>query len=276
MLSQRSFEAGRRSIARWRAVAGLTALITIAAQPGLALAAAPPNDLPDGAIAIATIPADIAQDTTEATVSTDNVGCGSDGTDQATVWYSVTLSEATTLLIDASASGYVVGINAFVGSATADDLVGCAEQGLVVDLEAGTTYYLMFADIDGGANGGQLDVTIEVAPPPIQVDLTVDPIGKVNSKTGEATLGGTITCSATTSDAFVDMELRQALGRFTIRGFGGTGIECGPAPTAWLATIVADNGRFGPGQATANVSAFACDAFSCDDAFVSTTVRLRR
>lgn len=276
MLLQRSYAAARRPMARWRAVAGLTALILVVAQPGLVFAATPANDLPDGAIAITAIPAHNTQDTTEATTSTDNVGCGSDGTDQASVWYTLTLAEATTVLIDASSSSFRVGINAFAGTATADALVDCTEQALRLDVAAGTTYFLMFADIDGGANGGQLDVTIDAAPPPIRLTLAVDPNGKVNTKTGEATITGTVTCSAATTDAAVDAELREPLGRFTIRGFGGTGIECGPEPTAWSMTAVGDNGRFGPGRTSANVSAFACDAFSCDDAFVTTTVRLRR
>ncbi len=276
MLSTRSDVAGRRSIARWRAVAGLTALITVAAQPGLAFAAVPDNDLPAGAIALTAIPAHATQDTTEATTSTDNVGCGSDGTDQASVWYTLTLAEATTVLIDASSSTFRVGINAFAGAATADALVDCAEQALRLEVAAGTTYYLMFADIDGAANGGQLDVTIDAAPPPIELTLAVDPNGKVNTKTGEATITGTVTCSTATSDAAVDAELREPLGRFTIRGFGGSGSECGPEPVAWTMTIVGDNGRFGPGRATANISAFACDQFSCDDVFVTTTVRLRK
>jgi Family of unknown function (DUF6299) len=257
------------------AAAGASIAI-LATQTGLALAAPPSNDLPAGADAITSIPATITQDTTEATVSTDDLGCGVGGTDQATVWYTVTLSAATTIMIDASTSDYVVGINAFSGSGTPGPLIDCAEQTLRLDVEAGTTYYVMFADIDAGANGGQLDVTIDVAPPPIQVDLTVDPSGKVNTKTGEATVTGSITCSAATSDVFVDLNLRQSVGRFTIHGFGGAGAECGPTPTAWVATIVGDNGKFGPGKATADVSAFACDPFTCGDAFVSAAVRLRK
>lgn len=274
MLLQRSHAAGRRSMARWRAVAGLTALITVAALPGLAFAAPPDNDLPAGAIAITAIPAQVAQDTTEATTSTDNVGCGSDGTDQASVWYTLTLAEATAVQIDASSSSYRVGINAFAGAPTAEALFDCREQTLRLDAAAGTTYYLMFADIDGAANGGQLDVTLDVAPPPIELALTVDSSGKVNPKTGEATITGTVMCSTATSDAAVDAELREPMGRFTIRGFGGSGMACGPEPVAWSMVVVGDNGRFGPGRTTANVWAFACDAFSCADVFVTTSVRL--
>jgi hypothetical protein len=274
MLSPRA--AGRTRPSRSRAVGGLAALLLVAALPGLALAAAPANDLPDGAIAVGGIPAHFTQDTTEATVTTDNVGCGSDGTDQATVWYSLTLPEAASILVDASASSYRVGINAFAGTASAGTLTDCAEQGLRLDVAANTPVLLMFADIDGDANGGQLDVQIDTAPPPLDVTLAVDPSGKVNPKTGEALVTGTITCSTATSDAGVDLELREPVGRFTIRGFGGTGVACGPEPTPWVVSVTGEGGRFGPGRATVNASAFACDPFSCDDAFASVSVRLRK
>ena len=276
ILSLRALRARRPSSGRQRAVAGLAALLLLAAQPGLILAAAPANDLPDGAVAITEIPAHVTLDTTEATTTTDNVGCGSDGTDQATVWYSLTLPAATSVLVDASASGYRVGINAFVGTAEADTLIACAEQGLRLDVEASTTVLLMFADVDGEANGGQLDVHIDVAPPAIDLSLTVDPVGKVDPRTGEALVTGTVSCSMATSDAGLDLELRQSLGRFTIRGFGGSGLECGPDPTPWAVSVVGDSGRLGPGKATVNVSAFACDLFTCDDVFESISVRLRK
>jgi hypothetical protein len=276
MLSLRAPRARRPSRARTRTIAGLAVLLLLAAQPGLALAAAPANDLPGGAVAIGAIPAHVTQDTTDATVTTDDVGCGSGGLDQATVWYSLTLSEAASILVDASASGFRVGINAFAGTASAETLVDCSEQGLRLDVEANATILLMFADVDGEANGGQLDVHIDVAPPPIDLSLTVDPVGKVNPQTGEAMITGSVTCTTATSDMFVDVELRQAVGRFTVRGFGGSGMDCGPAPTQWALSVVADSGRFGPGKSTVNVSAFACDVFTCDDVFESISVRLRK
>jgi hypothetical protein len=254
----------------------IAATLLLASMPGLAAAAAPSNDLPAGAIAITSVPTSIALDTTEATVTTDNVGCGSDGTDQATVWYTLTLAQATRVAVDASASSYAVGINLFAGSASADNLVDCLEQTLVFDADAGTTYYLMFADIDGDANGGQLNFSLDVAPPPIEVDVTVDGTAKVNAKTGEALVGGTITCSTQTSDAFVDVELRQPVGRFTIHGFGGAQAECGPTPTQWWASITGENGKFSAGKATVVANAFACDAFGCGDASLTASVRLRR
>ena len=267
---------GRQSRrAPFAALAG--GLLLVAALPGLALAAPPANDLPAGAIAYTALPATIDQDTSEATVSTDNVGCGSDGTDQATVWYTLTLADATAVLVDASGSDYPVGVNVFEGTADADHLVACVEGAASFDAAAGTTYYLMFADIDGDAtNGGQLHVTIDVAPPPIELSLAVNSIGKANTKTGEATISGTVTCSRAADFGDVEVSLRETLGRFTIHGSGFDSPSCGPTPTTWFATILGDNGTFGPGKATADVSAFACDAVSCADASATASVRLRK
>jgi hypothetical protein len=263
---------------RARVAALLAGLVLVAAAPGMALAAAPANDLPGGAIGLTAIPATIDQNTTEATVTAaDNVGCGADGTDQATVWYTLTLTSATSVLVDATGSDYSVGVNVFAGSAASNNLVICSEGAATFDAEAGTTYYVMFADIDGDAtNGGALHAVIDVAPPPIEVSLTVDSTGKVNQKTGEATIGGTITCSRTADFSEVDVTLRQAIGRFTIHGFGVEAPECGPTPTNWFASIAGDNGKFGAGKATADVFAFACDVGSCGEASVLASVRLRK
>jgi hypothetical protein len=252
-------------------------IVLVGTAPGMALAAAPVNDLPAGATALTAIPATITENTTEATVTTDDVGCGSGGEDQATVWFTLTLASATSVLVDATGSGYSVGVNVFEGSADANNIVTCAEGAATFDATAGTTYYLMFADIDGDAtNGGALDVQIDVAPPPIEVSLTVNANGKVNPKTGEATISGTITCSRTADFGEVDVNLRQPIGRFTVHGFGFAGPACEPTPTDWFASVAGDNGKFGAGKATAEVSAFACDATSCGDTSVTASVRLRK
>jgi hypothetical protein len=262
---------------RARLAALVVGMALVGMVPGLALAAAPANDLPAGAIPYTALPITIDQDTTEATVSTDDVGCGAGGQDQATVWYTLTLASATSVLVDATGSDYSVGVNVFEGSANANNLVTCVGGAAVFDAGAGTTYYLMFADIDGDAtNGGQLHVSIDVAPPAIEVSLTVDSTGKVNPKTGEATISGTISCNHPADSGDVEVNLHESLGRFTVHGFGFDSPACGPTPTAWFASVLGDNGKFGPGKATADVSAFACDAFTCDDASVAASVRLRK
>jgi hypothetical protein len=255
----------------------LAALILVMVAPGVVSAAPPSNDLPAGAEAITAIPATLDQDTTEATVAPeDDLGCGAGGVDQATVWYTLTLPEAATVIVDAGESGYDVGVNAFESDGSAPGaLFNCSFAGVVIDAAANTTYFLMFADIDGDTvNGGALHVEVGLAPPPLEVSLTVNSFGRV-SKIG-ALISGTITCSSDAEFGELNVWLTQSVGRITVHGFGFDSPTCGPEPTSWTTLVPADNGRFSGGFATANVSAFACNAFSCGDTFAAVVVRLRR
>ena len=256
----------------------LAAAMAIAvAAPVAVSAAAPANDLPDQAISLGTaLPQTIVQDTSEATVSTDDVGCGAGGTDQATVWYSFSPAASGDFVIDASASSYFVGINVFAGTPTVSSIISCFGTAGVVSLTSGTTYYIMFADADGDAtNGGTLRATLDVAPPPITVSLTLNSSGKL-AKGGLVTVGGTITCSSAADSSEVDVSVSQNVGRFTIHGFGFTDQACGPSPTPWSAVVSGDNGTFSGTKVSVSASAFACNAFSCGDASISGTVRLRK
>ncbi len=239
----------------------------------------PENDLPSGAIALApSLPQFIGQDTTGATVTTDDIGCGFGGFNQASVWYTFSPASDLNLAVDSAGSTYDVGINVFAGVADPEALVTCFAWAGTVELQGGVTYYLMFADInpEDAVNGGWLSATLDVAAPPIEMALTVDPRGVV-TKSGEATITGTLTCSIVASFAEVSLTVRQSLGRFTIHGSSYSAAECGPSPTPWKVTVVGDNGRFAGGNATVDANAFACDnKESCDDEFVTASVRLGR
>lgn len=245
--------------------------------PATVAAAAPSNDLPAGAIALPDeLPQTIDQDTTEATVTTDDVGCGAGGFDAATVWYTFAPTSDVQLFISTEKADYGVGVNVFDTTADAEHLTDCFGGAGIVGLEGGHVYYLMFADTDGDArNGGSLSVNLEAVAPPIEIELTVDPKGAIN-KSGEATISGSISCSTNAEFAEVSASLRQSIGRFTIHGSGFEPVECGSSPTTWKVTIVGDNGRFAGGRATVEISAFACGATSCNEAFVAAAVRLGR
>jgi hypothetical protein len=245
--------------------------------PGVVRAAPPSNDLPAGAEAITAIPATLDQDTTEATVAPeDDLGCGAGGLDQATVWYTLTLPEAATVIVDAGQSGYGVGVNAFESDGGVPGRpFACGVAGVVIDAAANSTYFLMFADIDEDAvNGGALHVELALAPPPLEVSLTVNAFGQV-SKLG-ASISGTITCSSAADFSELNVSLTQSVGRITVHGLGFDNPSCGPEPASWTAFVPADNARFSGGFSAANVSAFACNAFSCGDTFAAETVRLRK
>jgi hypothetical protein len=95
-------------------------------------------------------------------------------------------------------------------------------------------------------------------------------------KAGTALLTGTVTCSDVAEGTFLEVQLSQRVGRFTIRGFGFGETTCGPEPSEWWAEVQGDNGRFAGGHATAMVFAGACDAFRCSETQVTVNVRLRR
>ncbi|MEW5991582.1 MAG: hypothetical protein AB1736_09620 [Chloroflexota bacterium] len=255
----------------------MAAIIVAMAAPAAVNAAAPDNDLPGGAIALdSVLPQAITQDTTEATVSTDDIGCGAGGVDQASVWYTFSPDVTGDVLIDASGSDYFVGINVFAGSADPAFLYTCFGPAGMVFLEAGVTYYLMFADAnEDEVNGGRLDVLIDVPPPPIEINLTIDGSGKID-RTGAVTVSGTLTCSATADYAEIYLTVSQSVGRFRIHGSAWTPSACVESPTPWAATIVGDNGTFAGGKATVVASAWACDPFSCNEAYADRNVRLRR
>ena len=262
---------------RARSAAALATLALTLSLAAPAAAAVPTNDLPTGATAVAALPFAVAQDTSDATVSTDDVGCGSGGLDQATVWYAFSPTNHVLVEVDARPSNYLVGVTLFIDSPDEDGRADCNDDVLSFEADPGTTYYVLFADVnDDGINGGSLRADIHVAPPPVNVDLTVDPIAKVHPKTGQARLTGTITCDRPAAFAEVGATLRMGTGRFFTIGGGSGATDCGPARTPWSTIVSGENGRFVAGSATATVIALACDALSCNEAPMEASLKLRR
>jgi hypothetical protein len=123
---------------------------------------------------------------------------------------------------------------------------------------------------------GTLVVHVEEAPPAPEIDVTVHPIGTF-TQAGSALISGTYTCSGEDVElAFIDVQLTQRVGRFTINGFGSIDATCDGSTHAWTVEVFADNGQFRGGQAVSITFALACGAFTCGEDFEETTVRLRR
>jgi len=255
------------------------ALVLMAVLPATAVAAPPANDLPGGAITIGAIPGSITQSTTEATVTpAEDVGCGSGGQDQATVWYRITPATSMGVVIDATASSYRVGVNVFEGAISPDSIQTCFDSRAgFASLNAGTTYYLMFADIDAGANGGDLDVTLSIAPPPIVLTATVDPLFKITDQGRSASVSGTVSCDKEPDFAGADISATQRIGKYEVRAFGGAEVTCGPEPSPWFSELFVENGRLAGGKVDVNVHFFACDEVGqCTDIEVSVALRTRK
>jgi hypothetical protein len=258
----------------------VVAVVAVGITAPAALAAAPSNDTFPGATS-ATIGFSQVLDTTQATTDSDdaqlNASCGAPATD-ASVWYSLAGTDAG-VVVDVSQSDYSAGVLVSVGTEGNLDTVACGPGTVGFFAASGTTYYILAIDDQtngDGLNGGSLNISFNEAPPPPTVDITLNKVGRVNAKTGVATISGTYTC---TDADFIDAEVdaSQRAGRVIISGFGeffdsGT---CDGTSHDWSAQVFGDNGRFVGGKAMTVTFAFACGAFDCADGFAEQTVRLR-
>lgn len=265
---------------RTAAVAAL-ALATILGTAGPALAAPPGNDTYTGSTVVDALPFTDQVDTTQATTDADDDALASqcEGVPawDATVWYQVTPDEDTTLVADFSGASYSAGGFVATGSPGSWTLVTCGPVGVVWGATAGVTYSLVVFDdqTDGAGTGGVLNLTVDTAPPPPAIDITVNPTGTFNPKTGSATLTGTVTCTGESEFAFFELQLSQAVGRFIIRGFTGSDVTCDGTTRPWTLEVLGDNGKFSGGKAVNVAFAFACGRFLCGEDFEETKVTLK-
>lgn len=263
-----------------RAAVAALVLTTVVTTGGPAFAAPPGNDTYAGRTIVPSIPFTVSLDTTEATTDADddelNAQCGAPATD-ASVWYELTPSTDTGVVVDVSQSTYSAGALVATGSPGDWNLVACAPGAVGFFAVAGQTYTILAIDdqFDGGGNGGILNITIDVAPPPPTIDVTVNRFGTFDARTGSATVSGTVTCTGEADFAFLDTQLSQDVGRFTVRGFGFSEVTCDGTTRPWSLEVTPENGKFAGGKAVDVTFAVACGAFDCAFDFEERTVQLR-
>lgn len=237
------------------ALVGAIVLLTALATP---VAAAPPsNDDPAGATVVTEpLPFVDSIDTSEATNGADDaVGCG--GPDvTSSVWYTYTPSSDLTARISTDASDYPAGTNVLVGAPGSFANIVCAIGTFNVDLSAGTQYWFLVTPAGASVPGGNLVWSIDVAPPPLQIDLTIDGTATLDRSTGTLTVSGVATCDRESSIG-IDGRVRQRAGRIFIDAFFFAEVLCTPEGTPWTAEAFPQNGRFAGGKATVNAFAFS-------------------
>lgn len=92
---------------------------------------------------------------------------------------------------------------------------------------------------------------------PIVVELILDSVGSVDTRTGAVTVSGTITCDLPAS-GYLEGEVRQVVGRFhTIRGWFSASTSCSPEPARWSASAQPFEGKFAGGSAQVDAYAYA-------------------
>lgn len=252
-------------------------IVTITGAP--AVAAPPGNDVYAGAEPVPTIPFSVTQDTTEATTDADdeelNEFCGAPAMD-ASVWYTFTPATDEAYLADVSLSDYTAGVFVATGAPGSFDVLACGPGGAAWQATAGQTYSIIVIDDDpAGANGGTMDLSIGVAPPPPALDVTVNPTARFDSKTGSATLSGTIMCGEDAEFAFLEAQLTQRVGRLLIRGYGGTDVACDGTARPFTLDVFGDNGLFKGGKSASVTFAAACGAVFCSEYFNESTIQLK-
>jgi hypothetical protein len=248
-----------------------------------ALAAGPPsNDKIAGATTITALPFSDEIDTTKASTDAEETAAGQPCRDfgapaiEKAVWYTYTATSNVTLRVVTSTSSYTTGIAVYNGTPSASTFVTCAPGQLTTSVAAGQTVYLMIFGDQPGSAGGTLRISVQEAPPPPEVSLTVDPTGTFDSQSGSATISGTVTCTGVADFAGLNGSLTQSVGRFTINGFFFTSFTCDGTTQPWTATVTPQNGKFAGGQATVQASAFACNSSGCGQDSVTQQVRLRK
>ena len=248
-----------------------------------ALAAAPSNDTYAGRMAIDSLPFSTSLDTTDATTDADdaeaNAECGAPFTD-ASVWFEMTAATDGAVFVDVSASNYSAGVIVVSGNPGAFAVESCGPEATVFYAVSGETYAILAFDDqeDSSGIGGDLQISVEAAPPPPTVVLTVDPNGRFDKGTGSATISGTISCSGDAFFAEVDVELTQNVGRFTITGYGYVYVDgsvCDGTAQPWSVEVLGSTGKFKGGKAAATASAYVCGNFDCAFDYAERMVRLR-
>ncbi len=243
------------------------------------LAAAPANDTYPSRAAISlgfTDTVDTTQATTDSNDVEINAGCGAPAT-AASVWYSLTATANMGIVVDVSASNYSAGVIIASGSPGSFTLERCGPGASAWSAISGVTYTILAFDdqLDGAGNGGTLRINVAVAPPPPELSLTVNPRGTFDSHTGSARISGTVTCTGQAEFSFIDVFVRQKVGRMFIDGEGFIeGFACDGTTQAWSVDVFGFNGIFKGGRTVTLTFAVACGAFECGVGFDQSIVRL--
>jgi hypothetical protein len=244
------------------------------------LAAAPLNDTYPNRETIAVGFTDTV-DTTEATTDADDldiaVGCLGVPALDASVWYSLTATADMGIVVDVSSSTYSAGVIIASGSPGSFFVEACGPGASAWSALSGETYTILVFDDqeDGVGNGGTLEINVAEAPPPPELSLTVNPRGTFDPQTGGAVISGTVTCTGVAEFSFIDVSVRQKVGRLFIDGYGFIeGFACDGTTQAWSADIFPFSGIFKGGRAITVTFAVACGTFSCGEGFDESIVTL--
>jgi hypothetical protein len=251
-------------------------------------AAPPPNDDFAGATVVTTpLPFVDEVDTSEATTTPEEAAyndfCGAPAMDRA-VWYTSTAAgDADFAVFDVRGSDYGAGILVLAPSEEGELMpLACQPGSVSGPVSAGQQLWFMVFDDGTDPGGTTLRVEVRLGIDPPDVELTVDPVASVD-RFGVAYLSGTVSCTSPDGEGAVfgvEGSAHQRVGRASVNAFffvETPDLGCDGTTVKWTAEAVPDFGdRFSGGKAATVAFSFACGTDQCSDAFVETTVMLRR
>lgn len=258
------------------------ATLTLTVAP--AAAAVPANDTIEDATVITALPFTVDQDTTDATKSDTDPRPSCDRRVKHTVWFRLTAPANGWLAADTLGSRYDTLAAVYTGGPGSLTEVACNDDTyrdgdwkpkarVYWDADAGTTYYLMVAA--GYGSGGKLHLTVGASEAPFTVDaFAVDPTGSADNQAGTAVIHGTITCSNGPAEVYVEIFVRQQIGRLYISAYNGKEFSC-DGVTAWRMKVSSYEGAFTAGPVEVSSDVYWQDGNGGHLADGPTTVKLR-
>jgi hypothetical protein len=242
------------------------------------LAQAPSNDDFDNATTIPGLPFSDSLNTAEATTAADDPDCVGNG---HTVWYSFTPAADVEVSASTFGSDYDTTLSAYTGARGTLTQIACNDDSgglqsrILFQANAGETYHLMVGSFFDSP-GGNLVLSVDEAPPPLSLALTIDPTGSV-SRAGVATVHGTVTCSREAPGVSILGTIRQQVSKkvAAVATYSAT-VDCA-GTSAWSASAAGETAPFkrGNAQVTASVSYFDQGRGEIVRARASRTVRLQ-
>jgi hypothetical protein len=241
-----------------------------------AVAAPPSHDVIAGAKTI-TAPFSETVDTREATTDEEdaaiNATCGAPATN-GSVWYKVTAT-APAYLADVSQSDFTAGVIVATGTPGNLSIVTCGPGSVGFETTPGTEYFLLAFSDNPDVVGGQLSFSLSEATPRPKVSMVVNEVGKVNRRTGVATVSGTYTCTGEADFVAMQGRLSQKQGDVHVEGFFlQEELKCG-GTFKWTADVTPESGKFQRGLAAQLSAMIGCNVLGCNFYDSLDVVRLR-
>ena len=107
--------------------------------------------------------------------------------------------------------------------------------------------------------------------------MTVNRTAGFNARTGSATVSGTMSCTGSVDFSFVDVLLRQPVGRGEVVGEGFMDVTCDSTVRPWSVEIFPFYGtKFSGGKGASVTYAVSCGLIFCSESYTEQRVQLSR